>query len=71
MTCAQLQAIKNLTPLEKKSRLHFEINKLEISVVKLEGRSRNKQEDNIKMHIRRKNYSNVESNHLAQETVQF
>jgi hypothetical protein len=43
---------KNLTPLAKKSHLHFEIKKLEISVVKLEGRSRNKWEDTIKMHIK-------------------
>jgi len=36
VSCAQVQAIKNLTPLAKKPHLHFEINKLEISVVKLE-----------------------------------
>ena len=71
MTRAQTQAIKNLTPLAKNSHLHFEISKLEISVVQLEGRSRNKQEDNSKMHIKGKNYNNVDWIHLAQEIVQF
>jgi hypothetical protein len=51
VTCPQLQAIKDLTPIAKKSHLHFEINSLETSDVKLEGRSRNKREYNIKMTI--------------------
>jgi hypothetical protein len=71
VTCAQLQARKNLTPLAKKSHLHFEIKKLEISVVKHEAKSRNKWEDNNNMHIRGQNYNNVDWNHLAQEIVQF